>query len=84
MVLKKFKQADAFAFHDHFNFLNEVSHLLGSIEVRESGVVGGLGSSGRAVNYIDQHVAVFQKVGVLNFIVSVAVYKGDELGLVFA
>lgn len=83
MVLKELKQSDALAFDAHFNFLNEVPHLLGSVVVREPGVVGGLGSSGRAVDHVDQHVAVFQKVGVLNFIVSVAVHKGDELGLVF-
>ena len=84
MVLEEFQQSNSVTFYDILNLFHQLVELVSSIEIGKPGLIGGLGSSVRTVNNVDQDVTIFQKFSVLDFVFLITVDERNELSLSFS
>jgi len=84
VVLEEFQQSNSVTFYDILNLFHQLVELVSSIEIGEPGLIGGLGSSVRTVNNVDQDVTIFQKFSVLYFVFLITVDERNELSLSFS
>lgn len=84
VVLEEFQQSNSVTFYDILNLFQQLVELVSSIEIGEPGLIGGLGSSVRTVNNVDQDVTIFQKFSVLDFVFLITVDERNELSLSFS
>ena len=72
-VMEEFLQSDSVSLNNVLHLCHQLVHVIGSLEVSEFGLVGGLGTCGRFIHHILKTVGIPQELSILYFIVLVAI-----------